>query len=102
MDALDAPDGGTLTPVRSVSTTAVQAFALLNNPFVIRQCEHLAASLTGLDLTPSEQITAAFRRMLQRPPRPEELARFTAYAQQHGLANTCQVLLNSNEFLHLD
>lgn len=102
MDALDAPDGGTLTPVRSVSTTAVQAFALLNNPFVIRQCEHLAANLTGLDLTPSEQITAAFRRMLQRPPRPEELARFTAYAQQHGLANTCQVILNSNEFLHLD
>ena len=31
MDALDCPDGGALTPVRSRSTTALQAFALLNS-----------------------------------------------------------------------
>ena len=102
MDALDAPDGGTLTPVRSVSTTALQALALLNNPFVIRQCEHLAARLTGVDKGPNEQTAAAFRLILQRPPDPEEHARLTAYARQHGLANACQMLLNSNEFLHLD
>ena len=43
MDALDAPDGGSLTPVRGQSTTVFQAYALLNNAFVIRQCEHIAA-----------------------------------------------------------
>ena len=32
-------DGGTLTPVRGHSTTALQAFALLNNAFVDRRCE---------------------------------------------------------------
>ena len=45
MDALDAPDGGSLTPVRGQSTTVFGAFALLNNAFVIRQCEHIAARL---------------------------------------------------------
>ena len=40
--------------------------------------------------------------MLQRAPRPDDAATFTAYIQRHGLANACQVLLNTNEFLHLD
>jgi len=33
LDALDCPDGGAFTPVRNVSTTAVQAFAMLNDTF---------------------------------------------------------------------
>ena len=102
MDALDAPDGGALTPVRSQSTTAVQAFALLNNAFVIRQCEHIAARCAQAAPTPEAQVAAAFRLVLQRAPGPDEAAAFTAYTQRHGLANACQLLLNANEFLHLD
>ena len=102
MDALDAPDGGALTPVRSHSTTALQAFALLNDAFLIRQCEHIAARCAQDAPTPEAQVAAAFRLMLQRAPRPEEAAAFTAYTQRHGLANACQLLLNTNEFLHLD
>ena len=102
MDALDCPDGGALTPVRGHSTTALQAFALLNDAFLIRQCEHLAARCAKDAPTPEAQVAAAFLLMLQRAPRPDEAAAFTAYTQRHGLANACQLLLNSNEFLYLD
>jgi Protein of unknown function (DUF1549)/Protein of unknown function (DUF1553)/Planctomycete cytochrome C len=101
MDALDAPDGGSLTPVRGQSTTVFGAFALLNNAFVIRQCEHMAARLDKV-AGDKAQIAKAFRLLLERDPRPEELARFTAYTRAHGLANACQIIVNSNEFLYID
>ena len=101
MDALDAPDGGSLTPVRGQSTTVFGAFALLNNAFVIRQCEHMAARLDK-EAGDKAQIAKAFRLLLERDPRPEELARFTAYTRAHGLANACQIIVNSNEFLYID
>jgi hypothetical protein len=101
MDALDCPDGSTSTPVRSVSTTAVQAFAMLNNAFVIRQCEHIAARAKG-EAQGGAEIPLAFRLLLQREPSGDELARFTVHAQRHGLANAIHVLVNSNEFLYID
>ena len=101
MDALDAPDGGSLTPVRGESTTVFGAFALLNNAFVIRQCEHIAGRLDK-EAGDRAQVARAFRLLLEREPRPEELARFTPYSRQHGLANTCQIIVNSNEFLYID
>ena len=102
MDALDCPDGGTFTPSRSVSATAVQAFAMLNNPFLIRQCEHLAAKISSSATTPPAQTAAAFQQILMREASSEESQRFTTYIQNHGLANACQLLLNTNEFLYLD
>jgi hypothetical protein len=102
MDALDCPDGGALTPVRTQSTTALQAFALLNDAFLIRQCEHIAARCAKDAPAPPAQAAAAFRLMLQRAPRPGEADAFCAYIAHHGLANACQVLMNSNEFLHPD
>ena len=102
MDALDCPDGGTFTPSRSVSTTAVQAFAMLNNPFLIRQCEHLAAKIFSTSTVANAQTAAAFQQILMRNPSAEEIDRFTTYIQNHGLANACQLLLNTNEFLYLD
>lgn len=107
MDALDCPDGGAFTPMRSVSTTAVQAFAMLNDAFAIRQCEHIAERLAGMttenkraDL--EDCMTAAFRLILQRKPTGVELKRFTAFAKQHGVANAVQLLVNSNEFFYVD
>jgi hypothetical protein len=102
MDALDCPDGGTFTPVRSVSTTAVQAFAMLNDAFAIRQCEHIAARLAAKSATPETQAESVFQLILLRGGREQERAKFAAYIQHHGLANACQLLLNSNEFLYLD
>ncbi len=102
MDSLDCPDAGVPTPVRGVSTTAVQAFAMLNDAFLIRQCGHLAARLAAPDVAPETQADLAFRHILLRDARPDERVRFAAYIKVHGLANACQLLLNGNEFLYLD
>jgi hypothetical protein len=102
LEALDCPDGGTFTPVRNVSTTAQQAFALLNDGFLIRQCEHIADRLAAAGAMEETQAESAFRLILLRGAQPEERTKFAAYIQHHGLANACQLLLNSNEFLYLD
>jgi hypothetical protein len=102
MDALDCPDGSAITAVRSVSTTALQAFAMLNDAFLIRQCEHVAERMRGQAKTPEAQAKLIFQIVLQRVPREKEASEFAGYIQHHGLANACQVLLNSNEFLYLD
>jgi mono/diheme cytochrome c family protein len=99
MDTLDCPDSSQFTPVRSSSVTALQALALLNDRFMVRQCEHFAARLNqaGPDLT--RQIELAYRLALSRPPTAEETARLSTYAKKHGLANVCRLILNSNEFM---
>lgn len=94
MKAMDVPEGEQCMPVRTVSTTSVQAFALLNNPFVLRTAEHIAKRVGG--------IPQAFQLILMREPTAQEAAKFTAYADQHGLANAVHLLLNSNEFIYVD
>ena len=102
MDALDCPDGAAMTPVRSVSTTPLQAFAMLNDAFLIRQCEHIAKRLVAESATPEMQVDAAFRLILLRKPDDKERRRFLHYVERHGLANAVQILLNSNEFVYVD
>lgn len=102
MDALDAPDGGAATHVRATSAGPVQALALLNDPTVLRECRHLAARIESSVHEPETQVAAAFRLVLLRDPGPTELTAMAAYARRHGLANACQVLVNSSEFLYVD
>jgi Protein of unknown function (DUF1553)/Protein of unknown function (DUF1549) len=102
MDALDCPDGGSTTPVRAESTTAVQALAMLNDPFLIRQSLRMAQRMGATARTPTEKADAVFRLILLRPPSAEEHTRIADYIARHGLADAAQMLLNSNEFLYLD
>jgi hypothetical protein len=102
MDTLDCPDASLLTGKRNTTITALQALATLNNPFVLKQSEHLAARLQTERDTPKAQITRAFQLALSREPTKAEQTRFTTYASQHGLANTCRVLLNMSEFIFID
>jgi hypothetical protein len=102
MDALDCPDGSAFTPVRGASSTAQQAFAMLNDAFLIRQCEHIADHLAAQGGPPEAQAESAFQLILLHGARPQESAKFAAYIETHGLANACQLLLNSSEFLYLD
>jgi hypothetical protein len=98
MDALDCPDASQFAPTRASSVTALQALALLNDRFMVRQCEHFAARVAKAGDT-REQVRAAYRLALCRPPTDQETAALTAYASKHGMANACRVLLNSNEFM---
>ena len=80
----------------------MQAFALLNDAFLIRQSEHVAERVAPGDGDAGARAEALFRHVLLRAPDAGERARFGDYIRVHGAANACQLLLNSNEFLHLD
>lgn len=102
MESLDCADPSILTPKRNTTLTALQALALLNNPFMVRQCEHFAERVRGLAADPGGQVRAAYLLALSRPPRPEEAELLVRYLEQRGLANACRVILNSNEFMFVD
>jgi hypothetical protein len=102
MSALDCPDGTQLAPTRNVSITALQALAMVNDKFIIRQSEHLAERLAAEHAQLRAQVTALYRLVLCRKPHEKELTAVTAYAEKYGLANACRFLLNTNEFVFVD
>jgi hypothetical protein len=102
MDALDCPAGDQSTPVRTESFTALQAFALLNHPFMVRYAEHLATRLRASGRDSAEQVRLAYQLLFQRDPLDDELRACEQHANEHGLANLCRLLLNSNEFHFLN
>ncbi|HLF91955.1 MAG TPA: DUF1553 domain-containing protein, partial [Planctomycetota bacterium] len=95
MDSLDCADSSQLTPARNTSMTALQAMSMMNNRFIVRQSEHLAARV-------GDRVEELYRRALQREPSPGEAKALAEYAARHGMANACRLLLNSNEFMFLD
>ena len=99
MERFDCPDISMITAKRSTTITAIQALALMNNPFVLKQAEHLAerARMAGGD-----QIRHIFRWTLQRDPDPKEEALLKPYLAREGLENLCRLILNTNEFLFVD
>ena len=101
-DALDSADASQLTAVRNESTTPLQALELLNNPFVLRQCEPFAARLSHASPKLDDQIRLACRAAFGRDPTSEEISLLASYRAQHGLVNLCRVLINSNEFLFVN
>ena len=102
LGALDCPDGAQLAPSRTTSVTALQALALWNNKFMVRMSEHLAARAAKEAPDLAGQVRAAYRFTLGRPLGEKELRAVADYADKHGLANACRVLLNSNEFVFVD
>jgi hypothetical protein len=102
MESLDFPDLGMLAPKRSFSVSALQSLTVFNNDFVLHHSQLLAETLKANRATADEQITQACRLIFLREPSTSEQAILVAYTNQHGLAATCRVLLNSNEFLFVD
>jgi hypothetical protein len=101
MLAFDAPVFSESCERRSVTTTALQALAMMNGDLANEESAHLAdaiAARTGSDRRAA--IAQAFEMVLNRPARADELKRFTDFSG--NLASLCRVLLNSNEFLYVD
>jgi hypothetical protein len=94
MEALDFPDLGMLAPARPFSASSLQSLALYNNAFVLYASSEMGKQVS----TPADAV----RRILLRDPAAGETERLTGYAERHGLAALCRVLLNSNEFLFVD
>ncbi|MGD9723953.1 MAG: PSD1 and planctomycete cytochrome C domain-containing protein [Pirellulales bacterium] len=102
MECLDCADPSIMTPRRNTTLTSIQALALLNNPFCVRQAEHFAARLEALHAERASQIDAAYRLALARPPGAQEAAAVLQFAERFGLAAACRVIFNSNEFVFVD
>jgi len=47
-------------------------------------------------------VERLFELVYYRKPVPEEGRMVLALAREHGLANACRVMLNSNEFIFLN
>ena len=102
LDCLDCADPNVNTPVRNTTLTALQALALLNDPFMVRQAECFAERLGRISDEPAAQLDAAYRLAFGRLPTGDERAALLKYAAQHGLANLCRLLFNTNEFVFVD
>jgi mono/diheme cytochrome c family protein len=126
LETFDAP---LLTPncdVRNQSTAAPQSLLLMNNQLVTDQSTHLAQAIVAEakdDL--SAQATAAWVAILAETPNSEQLTQARDFlveqtkelaavkppagsktkplpAETRALANLCQALLGSNQFLYVD
>lgn len=102
MAALDCADPSMLVPKRSESVSPTQALALLNNDFVVVQSRHFAERLVSQTRNIKEQIRFAIRESLGRPATGSEVAPLEKFAQANGLANTCRLIFNLNEFMFVD
>jgi hypothetical protein len=102
LECLDCADPNINTPVRNTTLTALQALALLNDPFIVKQAEFFAERLKKIAHDVPAQVEAAFKLAFGRTPGADEKEALTTYAKKHGLANACRVLFNANEFIFID
>lgn len=98
MTALDCADPSQMVPKRDETTTALQALALMNNPFMTAMSEHLAKRVEDAN----SPITKAIWLAVGRAPTKMELTSLNEYLAKHGLANACRLIFNLNEFAYLD
>jgi hypothetical protein len=102
LDVFDCPDPSVKTPRRGVTTTPLQALALMNNSFLQRHAGFLAERAleeSANDLP--RAIHTAYRLALGRPPAAHEAERALAAARSRSLTNVCWALLNSTEFVYV-
>jgi hypothetical protein len=101
LDAFDCPSPSVKTPTRGETITPLQALSLMNNSFVQRQADRLAAR--ALEAAAEDlplAVGRAYERALGRQPTDEERQRAVAAAGDRGLQSVCWALLNSSEFLY--
>jgi hypothetical protein len=117
LDAFDCPDPSATAPRRAVTTTPIQSLTLMNNSFVLRMSVRFAervisdvgkaidgggAGDAGLDKDAAAQADRVFQLAYGRSPAPAEVKDVSQFIAKHGLAALCRVVLNSNEFIHVD
>jgi len=100
LDALDCPSPSITQPRRSPTSTPLQALALMNDSFVVRQSMKLAARLKEQQPDLQMQIELAYEFCYSRKPNVEELQAGLNVAKEHGLETLCWAIYNSSEFLY--
>ncbi len=102
LDSFDCPDPSVKTPRRGVTTTPLQALALMNNSFLQRNAGDLAKrALKESENDLPRAIQTAYRLTLGRTATEDESKRALAAARDRSLTNVCWALLNSTEFIYV-
>ncbi len=102
LTVLDCADPSMSVDKRNETVNALQALALRNNRLTIAMAKHFAARVAQIASEPEQQIAAACRLALGRPPSVDESRALSAFAREQGLVNACRVILNLNEFAFVD
>jgi hypothetical protein len=119
LDLFDGPDPNSVTGVRPVTTTALQALYTMNDPFFHAQADTLAVRIGMAYNTDADRLHYAYRLLYGRLPAPDEIKedlQFLAAARKslhdtavpdyqwnrQAWASLMRVLLSSNEFITLD
>ncbi|HWE36246.1 MAG TPA: PSD1 and planctomycete cytochrome C domain-containing protein [Isosphaeraceae bacterium] len=103
LDAFDCPDPSAAAPRRAVTTTPLQALALMNNGLVLHISDRFARRLereAGPDS--GRQVDRAYRLAFGRAPEPDERARAVGLVARYGPSALARAIFNSNEFLYVD
>ncbi|NBP80265.1 DUF1553 domain-containing protein [bacterium] len=103
LESFDCPDPSATTPKRSVTTTPLQSLSLLNNAFVLRLSDRLAARVTAdVGTEPGAQIEHAWRLTVGRGPTEAEETLSEKLIRGYGLAALCRGLFNTTEFVVIE
>jgi len=119
LDLFDGADPNSVSGVRPLTTTALQALYTMNDPFFHEQADALAVRVGLAYGSDAERLNYAFRLLYGRTPSQEELrdarqflsaahASLSATAvaddrkNREALASLMRVLLSSSEFFTLD
>jgi hypothetical protein len=102
MTVLDCADPSMLVDRRNETVSPLQALTLLNSGLSLTMSRHFAERLRAERESLADQVERGLQLTLGRPGDVEEIASLTDYAGQHGLEQTCRLLLNLNEFLFVD
>ena len=110
----DGADPNAATPVRTSSTTPLQALYMMNDPFVHQQSEAFARRLLRSHPDEPSRIREALYLAYGRPATDDEIQTAMAYENeyaaksgpsadpQESLAAYLRVLFASNEFFYID
>ena len=103
LDAFDCPDPSTTAPRRPVTTTPLQALALMNNSLVLHLSDALATRLAREARADAGlQVDRAYRLAFGRTPEPEEREHAVRLVEKFGPETLARVIFNSSEFLYVD
>ncbi len=103
LDAFDCPDPSAAAPRRSVTTTPLQALALMNNALTLHLADAFAVRLAreaGPDA--GRQVDRAYRLAFGRAPERDERARAVEVVERFGAPALTRAIFNANEFLYVD
>jgi hypothetical protein len=99
---MDGADCSQSVAKRDETITPMQALSLLNNDFTLMVARQMAGRLTREHAELEQQVRRGFELVSGRLPSEAELRSLSNYAQEHGLANLCRVVVNLSEFVFVD